>query len=104
MKRKTNTLPLFRSDFIWSYCIHSSRSFPYKLIDPTSTESSEALFPLADALNHKPKTKITWCREGDIKDGSLSLVSGEKIQAGDQVYNNYGPKVRLIACMKLSLN
>lgn len=80
------------SDFIWSYCIHSSRSFPYKLIDPTSTESSEALFPLADALNHKPKTKITWCREGDIKDGSLSLVSGEKIQAGDQVYNNYGPK------------
>ncbi|KAI8985973.1 hypothetical protein BDB01DRAFT_72760 [Pilobolus umbonatus] len=79
--------------FLWAYTIYTSRAFPYRLIDPTSTESSEALFPLVDSLNHKPHTKITWCRKGDINDGSLSFVSGEVYPPGKEIYNNYGPKV-----------
>jgi hypothetical protein len=44
-------------------------------------------------LNHKPNTKITWERSGDIETGSLSFVSGQFYPVGHQVFNNYGPKV-----------
>lgn len=83
----------YREDFLWSYSVYSSRSFPYQLIDPSSTEVSEVLFPLVDALNHKPNTKITWSRNGDVETGSLSFVSGQVFQTGDEIFNNYGPKV-----------
>lgn len=83
----------FRDDFLWCYSVYSSRSFPYTLIDPSSTETSEVLFPLVDALNHKPNTKITWSRNGDIKNGSLSFIAGEAFENGVEIFNNYGPKV-----------
>ncbi|OAD72856.1 hypothetical protein PHYBLDRAFT_169118 [Phycomyces blakesleeanus NRRL 1555(-)] len=66
--------------------------FPYTLIDPTHTEPSEVLFPLVDSLNHKPNTKITWVRSGDDQSGSLSFVSGQVFNAGEEMFNNYGPK------------
>ncbi|KAG1434641.1 hypothetical protein G6F57_021492 [Rhizopus arrhizus] len=72
--------------------MYSSRAFPYKLIDPSSTEESEVLFPLVDALNHKPNTKITWSRSGDSETGSLTFVAGQEYQVGDEIFNNYGPK------------
>jgi hypothetical protein len=46
-----------------------------------------------DALNHKPGTKITWSRDGDIETGSLSFVAGQVFNIGDEIFNNYGPKV-----------
>ncbi|KAI8875039.1 SET domain-containing protein [Backusella circina FSU 941] len=64
-------------EFLWAYTVYSSRAFPYTLIDPTSKSNSEVLFPLVDALNHKPNTKITWERSGDIETGSLSFISGQ---------------------------
>ncbi|KAI8645189.1 hypothetical protein BD408DRAFT_450306 [Parasitella parasitica] len=73
-------------------CVFSSRAFPYTLIDPTFQDSSEVLFPLVDALNHKPNTKITWSRDGDAETGSLSFVAGQVIDTGDEIFNNYGPK------------
>ncbi|ORZ24754.1 hypothetical protein BCR42DRAFT_317037 [Absidia repens] len=79
--------------FLWAHCAISSRSFPYKLIDPNHLGSSEVLFPLVDSLNHKPNTKITWSRSGDAENGSLSFVAGQPFAAGEQVFNNYGPKV-----------
>ncbi|CEP16037.1 hypothetical protein [Parasitella parasitica] len=79
-------------DFLWGYSVFSSRSFPYTLIDPTFEGSSEVLFPLVDALNHKPNTKITWSRNGDPETGSLSFVAGQAINAGEEIFNNYGPK------------
>ncbi|RCH80486.1 hypothetical protein CU098_001171, partial [Rhizopus stolonifer] len=80
-------------EFLWSYCVFSSRSFPYTLIDPdTESQSAQVLFPLADALNHKPNTKITWSRQGDSETGSLTFISGEVYHAGDEIFNNYGPK------------
>lgn len=83
-----------RDLFLWAHCAISSRSFPYKLIDPTySNASSEVLFPLVDSLNHRPHTKITWSRSGDVATGSLTFVAGQPFAAGEQVFNNYGPKV-----------
>ncbi|KAI8100067.1 uncharacterized protein BX664DRAFT_363677 [Halteromyces radiatus] len=73
-------------------CAITSRSFPYKLIDPTHSGTSEVLFPLVDSLNHKPNTKITWSRDGDTETGSLSFVAGQSFTLGEQVFNNYGPK------------
>ncbi|KAI9020709.1 hypothetical protein CLU79DRAFT_213223 [Phycomyces nitens] len=78
--------------FLWAYTVLTSRAFPYTLIDPTHTEPSEVLFPLVDALNHKPNTKITWVRSGDDQTGSLSFVSGQVFGAGEEMFNNYGPK------------
>ncbi|CAO3648430.1 unnamed protein product [Mucor fragilis] len=79
-------------DFLWGYSVFSSRAFPYALIDPTSTDQSEVLFPLVDALNHKPNTKITWSRNGDPETGSLSFVAGQAYNTGEEIFNNYGPK------------
>ncbi|KAI8147791.1 hypothetical protein BJV82DRAFT_306933 [Fennellomyces sp. T-0311] len=78
--------------FLWGYSVLSSRSFPYSLIDPQYDGPSEVLFPLLDALNHKPNTKITWMRDGDVETGSLSFVIGQEVPAGEQLFNNYGPK------------
>ncbi|CDH54294.1 hypothetical protein RO3G_06808 [Lichtheimia corymbifera JMRC:FSU:9682] len=80
-------------DYLWAYCVLSSRSFPYKLIDPTKEDiPSEVLFPLLDALNHKPNTRITWMRSGDEETGTLSFVTGQPANQGQQLFNNYGPK------------
>lgn len=87
-----------REDFLWGYSVFTSRAFPYTLIDPTSTDQSEVLFPLVDALNHKPNTKITWSRNGDPETGSLSFVAGQAYNAGDEIFNNYGPKVSSNSC------
>ncbi|KAG1224576.1 hypothetical protein G6F35_003933 [Rhizopus arrhizus] len=79
-------------DFLWAYSVYSSRAFPYKLVNTISEDNSEVLFPLVDALNHKPNTKITWSRSGDSDTGSISFISGQEYQAGNEIFNNYGPK------------
>lgn len=47
-------------------------------------------------MNHHPLTKVTWRSRGDIltEDGALELITEEEVEAGEQLYNNYGPKVR----------
>ncbi|KAL1932934.1 hypothetical protein VTP01DRAFT_8612 [Rhizomucor pusillus] len=81
-------------EFLWAYSVLSSRSFPYSLLDPSFTENDdfEVLFPLLDALNHRPNTKITWERRGDPINGTLAFITGQEYKAGEQLYNNYGPK------------
>ncbi|RIA84403.1 hypothetical protein C1645_742343 [Glomus cerebriforme] len=75
--------------YLWGYYIVTSRSFPNKLIDPEDAESTEALIPLADSLNHRPRQKITW----QFSDREyMRLVAGETIECGKEIYNNYGPK------------
>ncbi|RUP44731.1 hypothetical protein BC936DRAFT_149074 [Jimgerdemannia flammicorona] len=80
--------------FLWAYTAISSRAFPHKLLDPTSEAAGEAMFPLADSMNHRPRTKVTWRSQGGAasKDGVLELIAGEEVGAGEQLYNNYGPK------------
>lgn len=58
---------------------------------PTAKDGPEdvaALFPLVDILNHRPLTKITWAPTLS----TFSLVAGEDIPTGVEIFNNYGPK------------
>ncbi|CAG8447945.1 2184_t:CDS:10 [Scutellospora calospora] len=75
--------------YMWACDVISSRSFPNKLVNPDDTETKEALFPLIDSFNHKPRQKITW----EVHErNKLRLVASDYIEAGQQIYNNYGSK------------
>ncbi|KAI7900358.1 uncharacterized protein BX663DRAFT_439791, partial [Cokeromyces recurvatus] len=87
-------------EFLWCYNVISSRSFPSRLID-SSSEKEEALFPLLDAFNHKPNTKITWSSDEDGK--FISFIAGQNIGSQDQVFNNYGPKASICVFYFISL-
>lgn len=101
------TLHLTEEDFTWENFIRaqtwlSSRAFPSSLMeDPPSLFNPTAapvLVPLVDALNHARGTPISWSidqrdRSSDNPSPkSLSLVSHNAIQSGDELFNNYGPK------------
>lgn len=97
LTRERDGLRGSRPLFLWAATVFSSRSFSGKLMawtdDLTAAAMGEpdslpALFPLMDAVNHQPLTKITW-QPGDRV---LSAVSGAAISAGAEVCNNYGPK------------
>ncbi|CCX10593.1 hypothetical protein FPQ18DRAFT_6260 [Pyronema domesticum] len=84
--------------FLWASTVFTSRSFPEKLthwdekpaegIRTYDEETTAALFPAVDSLNHKPHTAITWQPTAD----RLSLISGQQVEAGEEIFNNYGPK------------
>ncbi|KPI40927.1 Ribosomal lysine N-methyltransferase set10 [Cyphellophora attinorum] len=46
------------------------------------------LLPLMDMHNHKPKTKVDW----QPRTSFVGLQVHDTYQAGEQIYNNYGPK------------
>ena len=46
------------------------------------------MFPLYDMLDHRPGHRITWEAGG----GSIRFLCVDGIRAGEQIYNNYGPK------------
>jgi hypothetical protein len=67
------------------------------LDDPPSLskpKSSPILIPLVDSLNHARGTPVSWSinRPTETKERSLSLVSHKANNAGEELYNNYGPK------------
>ncbi|CAG8493033.1 16449_t:CDS:2 [Acaulospora morrowiae] len=75
--------------YLWACNVISSRCFPNKLIDPDGEEQNEALFPLADSFNHRPRQRVTW----KVQDGnSLHLITEDEIEIGEQIFNNYGTK------------
>lgn len=85
--------------FIQAQTWLSSRAFPSSLLDdPPSLNHPDAfpiLVPIADMLNHARGTPISWSiYRPEISEGSpsLSLISHGQKQAGDELYNNYGPK------------
>lgn len=92
--------------YLWAATIFSSRSFISSLlpIEIVAGENQErkahwkarlesegpfgVLFPIVDLANHSPTAEVTW----DSRDLELGILAGEKLAAGEQVYNNYGPK------------
>ena len=46
------------------------------------------MFPLYDMLDHRPGHRITW----EAGEGSIRFRCIGGIRAGEQIYNNYGPK------------
>ncbi|KAF9974249.1 hypothetical protein BGZ73_002394 [Actinomortierella ambigua] len=72
--------------FLWAETIISSRAFPAHLFGEAK-EDEVAIVPLSDMLNHNCRQKATWTKtEKGIN------MSGSFVKAGDQVFNNYGPK------------
>ncbi|KAK9360024.1 hypothetical protein V1504DRAFT_456188 [Lipomyces starkeyi] len=75
--------------YMWACTILSSRSFPSSIVFNTGKEDSyPVLVPLVDSLNHKPLVPIYWTVTAD----GFAISSGTSIEAGDEVFNNYGPK------------
>ncbi|KZF19202.1 SET domain-containing protein [Xylona heveae TC161] len=87
----------------WAATILSSRSFISALLAEAISDqdrndyarnfgsempSFPVLFPFADALNHRPLTKIEW-QTGPT---TLGLITDDEVLPGEQVYNNYGAK------------
>ncbi|KAK9448323.1 uncharacterized protein V1518DRAFT_312045 [Limtongia smithiae] len=74
--------------YLWACTVLSSRSFPSKLVLKTEGLSYPVLVPLVDSLNHRPLTPVYW---GDL-DNTFSIYAAQTIEAGHEVFNNYGPK------------
>lgn len=95
---------LRRNLYKWSATIMSSRSFPAScltnlagestsLADPTirdlyQTKNSSVLLPVFDLANHRPDARVTW----EWNPSDCRLIIDKLLEAGAQVYNNYGPK------------
>lgn len=108
---------ILRDLFRWAVTIFSSRSFSSRAITPQdskywttyktnsndgrrqtilldmSTAPSEdldfpVLFPVQDAPNHRHEAHVDWF----FDPGRFSISVEDSIQAGDEVFNNYGSK------------
>ncbi|KAJ2484423.1 hypothetical protein IWW47_005677, partial [Coemansia sp. RSA 2052] len=69
----------------------TSRSFSKELMEGTLcslTAESEVLLPLLDMANHHPRTPVTWI----IDDDGIGFSMDAVVEAGQQIFNNYGPK------------
>lgn len=70
-----------QKDLLWAYSVISSRSFP-------KSKGKVCLWPVLDYLDHDPNSKIEWI----ITDSEIVFKAMQDIEAGEIVYNNYGPK------------
>ncbi|EKM79884.1 hypothetical protein AGABI1DRAFT_119942 [Agaricus bisporus var. burnettii JB137-S8] len=84
----------------------SSRAFPSTILSPNPSliatpETKFVLLPGVDAFNHKRAQAVSWSVTYPDKSGSLassykgptiSLVPHTKTSAGEEIFNNYGPK------------
>ncbi|EIW76691.1 SET domain-containing protein [Coniophora puteana RWD-64-598 SS2] len=80
----------------------SSRAFPSSLLDRTpSLESSPTnypiLLPVLDSLNHRRAQPVSWVigrsSEPEVStETTISIVSHDAFNEGQEIYNNYGPK------------
>lgn len=73
--------------FLWAATIMSSRAFTSSNSIP-SLPSFQILFPVVDIANHGVRSKTRW----SYPDGSFSLQVHDDVDAGCEIYNNYGPK------------
>ncbi|KAJ1302690.1 hypothetical protein OPQ81_003006 [Rhizoctonia solani] len=88
----------------WEYYLEaathlSSRAFPSTILSktPSNTQSNlshAVLLPGIDCLNHKRATPVSWVANLSEPLGSstLDLLIHETVRAGEECFNNYGPK------------
>ncbi|RSM02075.1 hypothetical protein CEP52_008207 [Fusarium oligoseptatum] len=75
--------------FLWAQTIFSSRSFTSDLFtSKVGTSSFPVLYPMLDIFNHNLGTKVSW----KFHSGDFSLCLEEKVEQGEQIFNNYSPK------------
>lgn len=51
-------------------------------------QSGSCLMPLADMLNHRPNTRVTWL----CTPGGVDFTTPDGVPKGSEVHNNYGPR------------
>ncbi|KAG9219960.1 hypothetical protein CCMSSC00406_0006873 [Pleurotus cornucopiae] len=82
----------------------ASRAFPSSILSPNPTlaaspSSYPVLLPGIDTLNHARGQPVTWLvsypdqiETASVRDPSVSLVLHASTEAGEELFNNYGPK------------
>ena len=55
---------------------------------PEDWKNFAVLFPVMDAGNHNPTARVDWAYDPE----RFSLTVSEQVEAGSQIFNNYGPK------------
>lgn len=78
--------------YLWSTTIFTSRAFPHRIIDPSAKDGQAMFVPLIDLLNHKNSTLINWSYDQAENDGYFTMHNLDQIEAGGEVFNNYGAK------------
>lgn len=105
----------YRNLFKWAATVYTSRSFNSQTVRPQDSKHWTAykhtpqgrqtvlldlssypqdwkdfsiLFPVMDAGNHNPNARVDWAYDP----GRFSFTVSDGVDAGDQVFNNYGPK------------
>ncbi|OCL07906.1 SET domain-containing protein, partial [Glonium stellatum] len=73
--------------YLWAATIFSSRAFTSSSLFP-DVETFALLYPVIDCLNHQSGAKVSW----NFNNGDFSLSTTEPLQAGKEVFNNYGAK------------
>lgn len=77
------------SSYVWAAGIFASRAFPKIALTNRCLSINEAfLYPIVDLLNHNNDTKVKWYSEN----GQMCFVTQERLQSGDELFNNYGNK------------
>ncbi|KAJ8133604.1 hypothetical protein O1611_g17 [Lasiodiplodia mahajangana] len=76
--------------FLWAATVFSSRGFTSDLITTTKEPkgSFPILYPVLDVFNHHTGAKVRW----QFCEGDYDLYLEEKVDQGQQIFNNYSPK------------
>lgn len=89
-------------EYKWACGIFMSRAFPARVVYPApgagpgpgpgqdQDHDLTMLVPGVDALNHKPRAAVLW--DGTSSTSGFTVSVCAPVAAGDQVFNNYGPK------------
>ncbi|SCU77329.1 LAME_0A00716g1_1 [Lachancea meyersii CBS 8951] len=78
--------------YLWATYIFSSRAFPEMIFSNANVENINQafLFPIVDLLNHANGKIVSWREDPD--NNAVNFSTGEKLAAGDELFNNYGDK------------
>lgn len=82
-------------DYLWAHLIVTSRTFPYRIVNPSAQPHEVMLLPIVDLLNHKPHAKVEWSsnHDGAFKLSILEPANQAEFEIGKaELFNNYGPK------------
>ncbi|KAF2271580.1 SET domain-containing protein [Westerdykella ornata] len=76
-----------RTTFRWADAVLCSRAFASTYCFPFRA-SFQMLFPVFDIANHSPTAHVQW----NVTGQAFHMRISDRVEAGEQVYNNYGPK------------
>lgn len=85
-------------NYLWSYCILTSRGFPYMLLKNKIDKDDllkAILLPIIDLLNHKNDNKVKWKGLKESDGNHITFQILETVDQLGELSNNYGNKSNL---------